>query len=111
MKITTTYVTEFSGSHTVAKHPVCGQLHGHVWNVRIEIAGNDAELDANAIRNIGHIIAEYHRKDLDRYLPGVETTNAGLAAYFRELLSEYPITMIEVTTDDGVGARLDWLAR
>jgi hypothetical protein len=104
MKIIGVVETKFSASHTVIDHPQCGELHGHEWHVRIEIPF----LDASLIPGVISEIVAYHRKDLNRFLPGVETTCSGLAFYFREKLSDFPVEAIEITTDDGLGARVEW---
>jgi 6-pyruvoyl tetrahydropterin synthase len=106
-KIIGTIETSFSASHSVPTHPLCDEVHGHVWRVRIEIP----MLPANDTRDIIALIRQYHGHDLDRYLPGVDTHCAGLAAYFREKLSDYPVSAIEVITDDGFGARIEWPVR
>lgn len=111
MYFTAIVETSFSGSHTVPSHPVCGERHGHTWRVRVEIASDEKDMDGGAMADIVAAIRQYHHRDLDRFLPGVDTHASGLAAYFREILSDYPITAIEVITDDGYGVRVEWRAR
>lgn len=103
--------TTFSGSHTVLGHPRCGERHGHVWKIRVELTTEEKALVAGTLADITTIVRQFNCRDLDRYLPGVELTCEGLARYFRERLSEYPVRAIELTTEDGYGARVEWSAR
>src|SRR5438552_1612237 len=98
MKIGSVVETTFSGAHTVTSHPLCGERHGHTWRVRVELAAEEEGLVAGSPPAIRDLIAQYHRRDLDRYLPAVSTTCAGLAVYFRERLADYPISAIEIIT-------------
>lgn len=100
-----------TGAHTVVGHPRCGERHGHTWRVRVEIASPEKDLAGGTLSSVIEDIRSYHRRDFDRFLPGVETTTAGLAAFFREILSDFPITAIEVMTDEGQGTRVTWQVR
>lgn len=108
MKITTVVEAEFAASHTVKGHPICGERHGHTWRVRVEIAADEKDLDTGTV---AEIVSQYHLRDLDRFLPGVETGASGLAAFFRERLTDYPVTAIEVVADGAFGVRLEWERR
>lgn len=108
MKITAIVEVSLSGSHTVKDHPICGERHGHAWRVRVEIAADEKDLDTGTV---AEIITQYHLRDFDRFLPGVETHCSGLGAFFRERLSDYPVTAIEVTADAAFGVRLEWERR
>jgi hypothetical protein len=107
MKIIGIVETQFSASHTVPGHPQCAQLHGHVWHVRVDIPF----LEAEHIPVVARATKQYQGTDLDRYMPGVQTTCSGLAVFFREQLSDFPVESIEVVTDDGFGARVEWVSR
>jgi len=111
MKITAVIETRFSGAHTVKGHPLCEERHGHTWRVRIEIAADEKNMDVGSLETITNVVTQYHRCDLDRFLPGVETSASGLAYYFREQLSYYPVSAIEVVTDDGYGVKVEWPVR
>lgn len=111
MKAFAVVETTFSGSHTVLGHPRCGERHGHVWKIRIELATDEKALVAGSLADITALIRQFSGHDLDRYVPGVELTCEGLSRYFRERLSEYPVSAIEMFTEDGYGARVEWSAR
>jgi len=111
MKSTTIVEAEFSGAHTVSGHPMCGERHGHTWKVQIELATDEKDMDVGTVADIRAVIFEFHARDLDRFLPGVETSASGLAAYFRERLSDFPVTAITIVTRDGFGVRAEWQLR
>lgn len=113
MNSMTVVETDFSGSHTVPGHELCGERHGHTWRVRVVIATEEESLDGGtlALPAIVAIIRTYHGRDLDRFLPAVKTTAAGLAAFFHERLSDFPVHSIEVMTNDGYGAHVTWVVR
>jgi hypothetical protein len=111
VNVVTVVETTISAAHSVRNHPRCGEKHGHTWRIRFEIAADEKDLVDSSVEDIAPGVAQYQHTDLDRFLPGVETTPRGLAALFHDQYSRFPITAIEVVTDDGIGARVTWALR
>lgn len=93
MELTGTASAEFSASHVVKDHPLCGRLHGHRWRCEVTIAaGQDPATGelvglpelALAVETFAN---ELHREHVNDMLPASPPTGLGVAFALRERLS------------------------
>ena len=106
--------SSFFGSHTLGNHPECDRDCGHVWNVEVEVFGDEEEErhqmpvdETRLLQDISTYAKELTGKDIDKMIKPSVSSPIGIAHYFYErMANKYEVTEVRVWINPEVGAIL-----
>ena len=108
MIYTLTVAREFSASHELKGHKLCGRPHGHTFKVEVTVIGDPEPDTFNMVANdmevredLDKVLYEINYRNLNDMLPAVIASPQGVANWIWERLAlRYQLHEVSVWQDD-----------
>ena len=110
-----TVARSFSASHVIPGHLLCGEMHGHQFEVHIAVKGDPDPTVANFVASdvqlgarIDAALSELHLRHLNDALPAIIPSAQGVAGWLWEKLAiYYTVHEIHVWQDSALCASIE----